>query len=161
VLVTGGTCDIEARYRGRWQRTRYESGHIGMTGPGQEVALRWRPVAYRKALLGHNPRALGVLTLATEKAGWGRPLPRGRGRGVSLQSGFGSYRWRKSRSRPMAPCAKSSEAPGGIGEVATAIVGPAVANAMFAATGKRIRTLPIDTSPLLKTSDVCEMSAIK
>jgi hypothetical protein len=105
VLVTGGTCDIEARYRGRWQRTRYESGHIGMTGPGQEVALRWRPVAYRKALLGHNPRALGVLTLAIEKAGWGRHLPRGQGRGVSLQSGFGSYRWRKSRSRPMAPCA--------------------------------------------------------
>ena len=49
------------------------------------------PVAYRRALLGHNPRALGVLDLAAEKAGWGRPLPAGRGRGVSVQFAFGSH----------------------------------------------------------------------
>jgi isoquinoline 1-oxidoreductase beta subunit len=46
---------------------------------------------------------------------------------------------------------KSAEAPGGIGETATAAVGPAVANAVFAATGQRIRTLPINTE-LLKSS---------
>ena len=38
---------------------------------------------------------------------------------------------------------QSSEPPGGVGEVPTATVSPAVANAIFAATGKRIRKLPI------------------
>jgi len=37
----------------------------------------------------------------------------------------------------------STEKPGGIGEPATALIGPAIANAVFAATGKRVRTLPI------------------
>jgi isoquinoline 1-oxidoreductase beta subunit len=44
----------------------------------------------------------------------------------------------------------SSEAPGGIGEVGTTCTGPAVVNAIFAATGKRLRKLPIDTEALKK-----------
>ncbi|RPJ52626.1 MAG: xanthine dehydrogenase family protein molybdopterin-binding subunit, partial [Acidobacteria bacterium] len=37
----------------------------------------------------------------------------------------------------------SDEKPAGIGEPGTALVGPAVANAVFAATGQRLRRLPL------------------
>ena len=33
--------------------------------------------------------------------------------------------------------------PGGVGEPATALIGPAVANVLFAATGKRVRDMPL------------------
>jgi isoquinoline 1-oxidoreductase beta subunit len=49
------------------------------------------PLEFRRALLGQNPRALTVLNLAAERAGWGGPLPRRSGRGVCLQSVFGTY----------------------------------------------------------------------
>ena len=37
----------------------------------------------------------------------------------------------------------SSESPGGIGETGTACVAAALCNAIYTATGKRIRTLPV------------------
>ncbi|MGG5823106.1 molybdopterin cofactor-binding domain-containing protein [Falsiroseomonas sp. HW251] len=184
------------------------------------AAARQDPLAYRRALLGHNPRALGVLDLAAEKAGWGRPLETRRGLGVAVQFAFGSYlaqvaevevavdgevrvhrivcavdcglavnpdtiaaqveggtlfgltaalhgaitlkNGRVEQSnfdtyRPMridevptieTHLIKSGEAPGGIGEAPTCTVAPAVTNAIFAATGRRVRTLPIDTGRL-------------
>jgi isoquinoline 1-oxidoreductase subunit beta len=42
----------------------------------------------------------------------------------------------------------STEAPGGMGEPGTSAIVPAVANAVFAATGKRLRKMPIDSNVL-------------
>ena len=43
---------------------------------------------------------------------------------------------------------QSSEPPGGMGEAGTSAIVPAVTNAVFAATGKRLRNLPVDTTVL-------------
>ena len=187
-------------------------------------AAKQDPVAYRKGLLGHNPRALAVLSLAAEKAGWGSQLPALHGRGISVQFAFGSYLSQVAEVEVAADgsvkvkrivCAvdcgmyvnpdtieaqveggtlfgltaalhgsitfkdgrveqsnfdsylpmridevpvvethliKNAEAPGGIGEAPTAIVSAAVTNAIFAATGKRLRSLPIDTNSLKSSS---------
>lgn len=45
----------------------------------------------------------------------------------------------------------SAEKPGGIGEPATALIGPAVGNALFAATGKRLRKMPFSADSLKAT----------
>jgi isoquinoline 1-oxidoreductase beta subunit len=43
---------------------------------------------------------------------------------------------------------QSSEPPGGMGECGTSCIVPAVANAIFAATGKRLRKMPVDATAL-------------
>ena len=43
---------------------------------------------------------------------------------------------------------QSSEPPGGMGEAGTSVIVPAVTNAIFAATGKRLRKLPVDAREL-------------
>jgi isoquinoline 1-oxidoreductase beta subunit len=187
------------------------------------AAARQDPVAYRRALLDKSPRAKAVLDLAAEKAGWGQPLPESVGRGVSLQTAFGTYMAQVAevevakdggvRVRRVvcaldcgavvnpdtveaqiqgavifgvtaalygeitinngrveqsnfdtyqmlrideAPAIEvhivpSFEAPGGTGEPGTSAVVPAVANAVFAATGKRLRKMPVDTLQLKST----------
>jgi CO/xanthine dehydrogenase Mo-binding subunit len=42
----------------------------------------------------------------------------------------------------------SGEAPGGMGEPGTSGLAPAVTNAIFAATGRRLRKLPVDAAAL-------------
>jgi isoquinoline 1-oxidoreductase beta subunit len=48
------------------------------------------PYEFRAELLQNSPRHLAVLTRVAEEAQWTRPLPAGRGRGISLQESFGS-----------------------------------------------------------------------
>jgi isoquinoline 1-oxidoreductase subunit beta len=184
------------------------------------AAAKQDPVAYRRALLGKSPRAKAVLDLAAEKSGWGQPLPKGVGRGVSLQFVFGSYlaqvaevevskdgNVRVRRVVCAMDCGtvvnpdtvqaqlmsgvtfgataalygeitlkngrveqtnfdtyqmirmneapeievhvvKSAEPPGGMGETGTSGVVPAIANAIYAATGKRLRKMPVDANAL-------------
>ena len=48
------------------------------------------PYQFRRDLLGKAPRHLAALNLAAEKAGWGKPLPQGRARGIAVMECFGS-----------------------------------------------------------------------
>ena len=184
------------------------------------AAAKQDAVAYRRALLDKSPRAKAVLDLAAEKAGWGQALPKGSGRGVSLQFVFGSYlaqvaevevskegTVRVRRVVCAVDCGtvvnpdtvqaqiqsgiifgataalygeitlkngrveqtnfdtyqmlrmnqapaievhivKSAEPPGGLGESGTSAIVPAIVNAIFAATGKRLRKMPVDASLL-------------
>src|SRR2546427_3473987 len=56
------------------------------------AAAKADPVEYRRGLLSKGPRAPAGLRLAAEAAGWGRPLPPGRGpRAAPPLCGGGGY----------------------------------------------------------------------
>ncbi|MGI9423886.1 MAG: molybdopterin cofactor-binding domain-containing protein [Hyphomicrobiaceae bacterium] len=173
------------------------------------------PVVFRLGLLGDHPHHAGVLKLAADKAGWGKALPKGWGRGVAVhesfnsfvaqvvdvstnddgeikvenvtcavdcgiainpdviraqmeggigyglgavmrnqitlsdgvveQSNFPDYEPLRITDMPHVEVhiVPSTAAPTGVGEPGTPPIGPALANAIYAATGKRIFTLPM------------------
>jgi isoquinoline 1-oxidoreductase subunit beta len=173
------------------------------------------PYELRRELLQAKPRHLRVLELAAAKAGWGTPLPAGRGRGIAIaewepttcaevaevsvapdgtvrvhrvvcavdcgpvvnpdtieaqmqggvvfglsaalfgeitidrgrvqQENFNDYAMLLMREMPVVEThiVASTDPIGGIGEPSVPPTAPAVCNAIFAATGKRIRSLPI------------------
>jgi CO/xanthine dehydrogenase Mo-binding subunit len=61
------------------------------------------------------------------------------------QSNFHDYRALRMNEMPSIEVhlIRNGEAPGGIGEPGTAVTAPALANAIYAATGKRLRKLPL------------------
>jgi isoquinoline 1-oxidoreductase beta subunit len=173
------------------------------------------PVALRRELLAHRPDFQQVIDLLVEKGDWGKPMPRGKGRGfaihesydsivgmvaeVAVTSGevkvervviacdcgvvvnprgvenqleggmiyglsaalFGEITVKNGRVEQgnfdTYPVVRFKDAPktevylsptpgkkwGGVGEPGATMIQPAVTNAIFAATGKRLRSLPI------------------
>jgi isoquinoline 1-oxidoreductase beta subunit len=66
------------------------------------------------------------------------------------QSNFDSYQMLRMNEAPAieVQIVQNSEPPGGLGEAGTSLIVPAVANAIFAATGKRLRKMPVDVAAL-------------
>ena len=178
-------------------------------------ATKQDPLALRRKLMSNHPKHLAVLNAVAEKAGWGKPAPKGVFRGLAQAMGFGSYVAACAEVSVNAagdlkihrivaatdsghavnpqqieaqiegsfayglsaalfgectvkdgrieqdnfhtyPVVKMAHMPavesivmpsggfwGGVGEPTIAVAAPAVLNAIFAATGKRIRTLPL------------------
>jgi len=84
----------------------------------------------------------GSILFGLTAALWGEITLAG---GQVQQKNFDSYRLLRLPEAPPIEVVHidSTEAPGGLGEPGTALIGPALANAIFAATGKRMRALPI------------------
>jgi len=67
-----------------------------------------------------------------------------------VQSNFNNYGMIRMKERPLIEVhlVPSEEQPTGIGEPTVPVIAPAICNAIFAATGKRLRRLPIRAQDL-------------
>ena len=75
--------------------------------------------------------------------------------GAVEQSNFNDYRVLRINETPVVEVHRviNAEPPGGLGEVGTAIAAPALANAIFAATGVRLYSLPVNRDLLVQNPD--------
>ncbi|NBU24087.1 MAG: xanthine dehydrogenase family protein molybdopterin-binding subunit [Gammaproteobacteria bacterium] len=91
----------------------------------------------------------GSILFGLTAALWGEITLKG---GQVQEKNFDRYRLLRLHESPHIDVVllDSTEAPGGMGEPGTAVVGPALANAIFAATGKRLRALPIARQGVVK-----------
>jgi isoquinoline 1-oxidoreductase beta subunit len=66
------------------------------------------------------------------------------------QTNFDTYQVLRMKEAPAVEVhiVENLEPPGGMGEAGTSLIVPAVANAIFAATGKRLRKMPVDSAAL-------------
>jgi isoquinoline 1-oxidoreductase subunit beta len=69
------------------------------------------------------------------------------------QTNFDTYQMLRINEAPAIEVhiLQSSEPPGGMGETGTSGIVPAISNAIFAATGKRLRRMPVDPAVLKQT----------
>jgi len=70
------------------------------------------------------------------------------------QTNFDTYQILRMNEAPAIEVhiVQNSEPPGGMGEPGTSAIIPAVTNAIFAATGKRLRKMPVDTTALRQSA---------
>ena len=89
-----------------------------------------------------NAQVEGSIIFGLTAALWGEINVQG---GRVQQTNFNSYRLLRMNEAPLIDVfvINSSEAPGGIGEPAVALVAPAIGNAIFMATARRVRSLPL------------------
>jgi isoquinoline 1-oxidoreductase beta subunit len=72
-------------------------------------------------------------------------------RGRAQETNFNSYPLLRMDETPLVEVhiVPSTHHPSGVGEMSNPVIMPAVANAIFAATGKRVRRVPIRAEDLL------------